>query len=75
MHADTEYTGTHKVVLPPDFMNSIEAVCDLHEDHLNEVGTSLEIPGLRLSWTQRLWRFTLFGVAVWLLPLILQFFE
>ena len=30
MNVQAEYTGTHKVILPPDYMNSVEAVCDLH---------------------------------------------
>lgn len=75
MEANAEYTGTHKVVLPSDFMNSIEAVCDLHEERINEVGTSLDIPGLRLTWSQRLFRLTLVGLMIWLIPLVLPLFE
>ncbi|MFW2403691.1 MAG: hypothetical protein ACN4GT_02915 [Gammaproteobacteria bacterium] len=75
MQANTEYTGTHKVVLPLDYMNSVEAACDLHEEHIVDVGTNLDIPGLSLSWAQRLRRFTLACLFVWLIPLILQFFN
>ena len=39
MDATQEYTGTHKVILPPDYMNSIEAVCEVHEEYISAVGT------------------------------------
>lgn len=67
-----EYTGTHKVVLPPDFMNSIEAVCEVHDEHISAVGTNLEIPGLRLTWTQRLVRFAIACFFIFLVPVIWQ---
>jgi len=74
MDSEAEYTGTHKVVLPPDYMNSVEAVCDLYEDRIDEAGMSLDnIPGLRLTWSQRLFRFAIFAAAVWLLPMIWTF--
>ena len=72
MDGDKEYTGTHKVVLPPDFMNSIEAVCEVHEEHISAVGTNLEIPGLQLTWTQRLLRLAVAVVIVSLIPVIWQ---
>lgn len=70
MDATREFTGTHKVVLPADFMNSIEAVCELHEEHISAVGTNLDIPGLQLSSTQRALRLALAGLAIFLIPTI-----
>ncbi|MGI9343578.1 MAG: hypothetical protein ACR2QV_12070 [Gammaproteobacteria bacterium] len=74
MASNEDYTGTHKVVLPADYMNSVEAVCDLYEDRIDEAGMSLDnIPGLRLSWSQRLFRFGVFAAVLWLLPMIWSF--
>jgi len=70
MDAIQEYTGTHKVVLPVDYMNSIEAVCDVHAEHIVAVGTNLDIAGLRLTWAQRLLRLTVAALIVWLIPII-----
>lgn len=70
MDAKHEFTGTHKVILPADFMNSIEAVCEVHEEHIASVGTNLDIPGLRLTWKQRLLRLTVAGLVIFLIPTI-----
>jgi len=73
MVSNEDYTGTHKVVLPADYMNSVEAVCDLYEDRIDEAGMNLDnIPGLRLSWSQRLFRLGLLALVLWLLPLLLE---
>jgi len=70
MNTKPDYTGTHKVVLPVDYMNSIDAVCELYEDRIAAVGTNLDIPGLRLTVTQRLVRITVVALIVWLIPAI-----
>lgn len=71
MASNADYTGTHKVVLPADYMNSVEAVCELYEERIDEVGTNLDnIPGLRLTWSQRLFRFSVLALVLWLLPMI-----
>jgi len=70
MDANTDYTGTHKVVLPADYMNSIEAVCELYEDRIDAVGTNLDIPGLQLTLRQRLLRIAVVALIMWLIPAI-----
>lgn len=70
MDVGKEYTGTHKVILPPDYLNSIDAVCELYEDRITEAGASLDIPGLQLSAGQRAFRWTLAAVAIWLIPAV-----
>jgi len=76
MDSEAEYTGTHKVILPPDYMNSVEAVCDLYEDRIDEAGMNLDnIPGLRLTWSQRLFRLGLLALALWLLPLLFEYLK
>ncbi|MBT8444925.1 MAG: hypothetical protein HKN81_11295 [Gammaproteobacteria bacterium] len=68
MSVEAEYTGTHKVVLPLDYMNSVEAVCDLHEESIAEAALSLDIPELRTSVLQRLLKFSIAGALLWLIP-------
>ena len=70
MDAEPDYTGKHQVVLPVDYMNSVEAVCELHADQIAAAALSLDIPGLRLSATQRLLRCTVAGLIAWLIPVI-----
>jgi len=70
MDVKPDYTGTHKVVLPIGYMNSIEAVFELYEDEIAAVAANLDCPGLRLSKTQRLLRFTVAGLGIWLIPVI-----
>lgn len=70
MNAETDYTGTHKVVLPVDYLNSIDAVCDIYEERITEAAAGLDIPGLRLSTTQKLVRYLVATVCIWLIPAI-----
>ncbi len=70
MDTKSDFTGKHKVILPADYLNSIEAVCEFHEDQINAVPANLSIPGLRVSGTQRLFRFTSVGLGIWLIPVI-----
>ncbi len=70
MDAKQEFTGTHKVILPADFMNSIEAVCEVHDEHISAVGTNLDIPGLRLTRKQRVLRLAIAGLMIFLVPTI-----
>lgn len=68
MSAEAEYTGTHKVVLPLNYMNSVEAVCDLHEESIAAAALSLDIPELRTNTLQRLVRFAFAAVLLSLIP-------
>jgi len=70
MDGNADFTGKHKVILPVDYLNSIEAVCEFHEDQINAVPANLSIPGLRVSATQRLFRCTVAGLGIWLIPVI-----
>ena len=70
MNTNQEYTGKHKVILPVGFMNSIEAVCELHEEEMAAIGSDLNCPGLRLSLMQKLTRRTVVGLCIWLIPAI-----
>jgi hypothetical protein len=68
MTASTDYTGTHKVVLPPDFMNSIDAAVDLYEDDIAAVAANLSVSGLKSDVGRGAIRIVSVGVFLWFLP-------
>jgi hypothetical protein len=68
MDAEPAYTGTHKVVLPADYLNSIEAAIDLHAEQIASVAVNLDCAGLQISASQRAFRRGLLGLAIWLAP-------
>ena len=68
MDKQSEFTGTHRIVLPSGYMDSIEFAVDLYKDQLAEVAANLEVDSLRVSATRRFFRYSVLGLAVWLLP-------
>ena len=44
MDAKPAYTGTHKVVLPAGYLNSIEAAVELHAEQIASVAANLDCP-------------------------------
>jgi hypothetical protein len=67
MTASADYTGTHKVVLPPDFLNSIDAAVDLYEDDIAAVAANLNVSGLKSVAARGVIRLTWTGLLIWLL--------
>jgi len=68
MNAGPAYTGTHKVVLPADYLNSIEAAVEMHAERIALVAVNLDFPGPQLSVAQRLLRCGTLGLALWMVP-------
>jgi len=68
MSASADFTGTHKVVLPQDFLNSIDAAVDLYEDDIAAVAANLNVSGFKLAFGRRVTRWVTAGFVVWLLP-------
>ena len=68
MTASADYTGTHKVVLPPDFLNSIDAAVDLYEDDIAAVAANLNVSGLKSAVGRSVIRFVSTSLGIWLLP-------
>jgi hypothetical protein len=67
MTASADYTGTHKVVLPPDFLNSIDAAVDLYEDDIAAVAANLNVSGLKSVAARGVIRLIWTGLLIWLL--------
>jgi hypothetical protein len=68
MAASAEYTGTHKVVLPPDFLNSIDVAVELYEDDIAAVAANLNVSGLKTTVSRAVTRVVSAGFIIWLLP-------
>jgi hypothetical protein len=68
MGTGSEYTGTHQVILPSGYLDTIDAAIDLYEDEIMAVAANLKVEGLELSIFQRLVRSMLSGLAIWLAP-------
>ena len=63
-----EFSGTHRVVLPSGYMDSIDFAVNLYREQLSAVATNLEVQSLKLSTTQKIFRYSLIGLIVWLAP-------
>ena len=68
MDKQAEFSGTHRIVLPSGYMDSIEFAVDLYKEQIADVAANLEVDSLRVSATHRFIRNSLLGLAVWLLP-------
>lgn len=68
MEDDRDYTGTHAVVLPKDYLQSLEAASELYEEELSSAVSDLEVDSLAPDrrWHMR-FGVTL-GALVWLAP-------
>jgi hypothetical protein len=68
MVASADYTGTHKVVLPADFLNSIDVAVDLYEDDIAAVAANLNVSGFNATVGRGVIRVASAGLIIWLLP-------
>jgi hypothetical protein len=68
MATETDFDGESLIVLPKDYMHSVEAACELHEDELAARTSSLEIDNL--SSKPGFFHGTLLAAALWIVPSI-----
>ncbi len=67
MAENPDYTGTHKVVLPTDFLNSIDAAVELYAEEIAEVAADLHVAGMQTRSGHR-GLAVIVGILIWLLP-------
>ena len=70
MSDGSEYRGDRLVLLPKDFMNSVEAAVDLHADQISAVAANLHVRDINLGFGRRLLRKAILAAALWLAPVI-----
>ena len=68
MDSNSDFTGTHRILLPSGYMDSIEFAVDLHRDQIARVAANLDIKSLELTFAQKLIRYGLAILTVWLVP-------
>ena len=68
MDDQKEFTGTHAVVLPKDYLQSLEAATELYEDQLASQPGDLTVESLRPDRPWHLFGSLILGLLAWLAP-------
>ncbi len=68
MISATEYDGDDCVVLPANYLSSVDAAVELYEDDLAEAAANLDVDGLKRSFAQFVVNRGFAASLLWLLP-------
>lgn len=68
MSHETEYKGDKFVVLPKDFLDSVEAAVELHAEQISTVAANLYVRDINLGPGRRFIRMSVLATVLWLLP-------
>ena len=68
MSQDTEYRGDKFVLLPKDFLNSVEAAVELHAEQISAVATNLHVRDINLGPGRKFVRRSVWAAVLWLVP-------
>ena len=68
MRSATEYNGDDCVVLPANYLSSVDAAVELYEDDLAEAAVNLDVHGLSRSFAGSVIQHGLAASLLWLLP-------
>jgi len=63
---ETEFDGDRCVVLPPNYLQSAQAVSEIYEDDLAEAAVNLDVDNLTRK--PGFFRGTLLASLIWILP-------
>ena len=70
MSEEAEFKGDKFVVLPKDFLNSVESAVEMHADQISSVAANLYVRDINIGLGRRLLRLSLLGTGLWLVPTI-----
>jgi len=70
MSEEVEFKGNKFVVLPKDFLNSVEAAVEMHADQISAVAANLNVRDINVGFGRRLIRLSVFGALLWLVPVV-----
>ena len=70
MRVDDEFDGDQCVVLPTNFMASVDAAVELYDDDIAKNSTNFNVSGLEYGLGRLLFRITVVAGLLWLLPSI-----
>ena len=68
MRVDDEFDGDQCVVLPTNFMASVDAAVELYDDDIAKNSTNFNVSGLEYGIGRLLFRITVVAGLLWLLP-------
>jgi hypothetical protein len=68
MKVEQEFDGDQCVVLPTNYMASVNAAVELYDDELAKVGKDFEVSGLSYGAGRILFRIGWTASLLWLLP-------
>ncbi len=70
MRVDDDFDGDQCVVLPSNYMASVDAAVELYDDAIARSSTGFSVSGLEYGAGRLLFRITLATLFFWLLPSI-----
>jgi hypothetical protein len=68
MHVDDEFDGDQCVILPTNFMTSVDAAVELYDEDIAQRSTSFQVSGLEYGLGRLLFRLAVISMLFWLLP-------
>ena len=68
MRADDEFDGDKCIVLPANYMASVDAAVELYDEDIARSSTNFEVSGLQYGLGRLLFRLTLAALLFWLTP-------
>ncbi len=69
-NADDEFDGDQCVVLPTNYMASVDAAVELYDDDIAKNSTNFSVRGLEYGLGRLLFRVAFIGGLLWLIPSI-----
>ena len=70
MRVDDDFDGDQCVVLPTNYMASVDAAVELYDDDIAKKSTNFNVTGLEYGIGRGLFRITLLASVLWLVPSI-----
>ena len=70
MSQEAEFKGNKFVVLPKDYLNSVESAVEMHAEQIAAVAANLDVRDINVGLGRRLLRLGVLGTALWLVPVI-----
>ena len=70
MSQEAEFKGNEFVVLPKDYLNSVESAVEMHAEQIASVAANLNVRDINVGLGRRLLRLGVLGTVLWLVPVI-----
>ena len=70
MRVDDEFDGDQCVVLPSNYMASVDAAVELYDEHIAQNSTNFNVRGLEYGIGRLLFRVAVAALIFWLLPAV-----